>query len=110
MIWSVEGPGDHCEWSSAGFLFVGRGGSPDGVPPEFNDQYVRDPEGLFEGLLEAEFEAGVKLPDDAEATGYTNGTLDLWLSQQDDDAVYVKIADTFERWPRVSGDDPILCA
>lgn len=110
LIRSVQGPADHCGWSSAGFLFIGRGGNLDGVPAEFNDQYVRDPEGLFDGRLDADFEADLTLPADAMATGYTNGTLDLWLSQQDDGAVYVKVADTFERWPRVSGDDPILCA
>jgi hypothetical protein len=109
LLWSVQGPADHCAWSSAAFLFVGREGNVRGIPSDWNDQYVRDPEGLFEGRLAAAFDPDAEPPAEVAETGYSNGALELWLASDDPLALYLRTDDGFERWPRVEGDEPILC-
>jgi hypothetical protein len=109
MLRSVRGPAEHCGWDSAAFLFIGRESDVPNIPPAWNDQFVRDPDGLFTEQLASEFETDVSLPGDAVDTGYSNPDLHLWIAPSDKSGVYVDIDGAFERWPRVSGDDPILC-
>ena len=47
LLWSYQGPSEHCDWASAAFLAIGRTGDVAGVPADMNDQYVRDPDHLF---------------------------------------------------------------
>ena len=107
MLWSVQGDDDHCDWGSATFLFIGRESDPPGVGAEWRGQYVRDPEGLFDGI--SGFELHANLPPDAAPAGFSTDTAELWLNASTPNAVFVKISEEFERWPRVVGD-PIFCA
>jgi hypothetical protein len=109
LLRTVRGPGEHCGWESAVFLFIGRSGQVQGIPSDWNDQFIRDPDDLFAGKLAARFEVDVEPPADAEDTGYSSSSLDLWIAHSDTSAVFVRAGGTFERWPRVRGDDPILC-
>lgn len=84
-------------------------GVPLGTPRDPLDahRYFRDPLGqaFKRGLLDEKWTKGVKLPDDAQDTGWTNGNMDLWVSPSElEEAVYVRTAGGFERWPR--GGDP----
>ncbi len=84
-------------------------GWPLGTPDDPLDrhQYVRDPTGeaLDRGWLHEAWQRGVKLPDGAEDTGWTNGNMDLFVDPGDvESAVYVRTGGRYERWPR--GDDP----
>lgn len=106
-MWSVQGDDDHCDWGSATFLFIGRESDPPEVGGEWRGQYVRDPEGLFDGI--SGFDPDATLPPDAAPTGFSTDTAELWLAASASDAVFVKVGDGFERWPRVVGD-PIYCA
>ncbi len=55
----------------------------------------------MEGLLLAEFAVDVTPPQDAQYTGYHNTTFQLWLAPSDEDLeVYMKMAGSFERWPK----------
>ncbi len=107
VLWSMQGPDDHCEWGSATFLFIGRQSDPPGVGAEWRGQYVRDPEGLFDGI--SGFDPDATLQTDAASAGFSTDTAELWLSASTPNAVFVKISEEFERWPRVVGD-PIFCA
>jgi hypothetical protein len=109
LLWSYQGPSEHCDWASAAFLAIGRTGDVAGVPADMNDQYVRDPDHLFVSELATAFQADAELPPGAVDTGYSNGTLELWLDPADSSSVYLRVDDTYERWPRVEGDDPLFC-
>lgn len=109
-LWSWRGDSGHCDWGSATFLWIGRGASVPGIEEAFYDQYVRDPRHLFDEVLADEFIAGVDLPEDAEFTGYSNSSLRLWIASSITTSVFLEVEDQFERWPRVDGPDPILCA
>jgi hypothetical protein len=109
LVRSVQAPAEHCGWESATFLFLGRSGPVPGVTEAMRDQYVRDPDSLFTDLLADTYSSGVELPNDAEFTGLSNGMYRVWIAPSIADAVFVESGDAFERWPRVAGDDPILC-
>ena len=109
LIWSVQGPREHCGWGSATFLFLGREGKLEGVDPNFYDQYVRDPNGLFVGLSD-NYLSDVELPVTAQDTGFTNGDARLWIDPNIYAWLYVEVDGRLERWPRVLGDSPLLCA
>lgn len=106
---SAQGATEHCDWGSATFLFVGRGGGLPGVNDAWNDQFVRDPETLFDGSLAAAYEADVLPPSDAAFTGYRTSTVELWIAESDQRAVDIRVEGRFERWPRVAADHPLLC-
>jgi hypothetical protein len=103
------GPSDHCDWNSATFLFIGRDDPVSGIPLDWYDEYVRNPDGLFTDLLADEFAVDIELPADAAFTGYSTPKLRLWIAPSISTAVFVEVGDESERWPRVEGDDPILC-
>lgn len=106
---SYQAPSDHCDWGSATFLFIGRDGAVAGVPEGVNDQYVRDPEGLFRDVLADRYTTDVELPEDAVYTGLSTDTFKLWIAQSLATAVIIEVDGAFEQWPRVKGDSPVLC-
>jgi hypothetical protein len=110
LLLSRPGPSDHCDWGSATFLFVGRNGTVPGIPAEWYDQYIRDPEDIFRSELAATFDGDATVPADARFTGYSTSTLELWLAPSDPGSLYVRASEKFERWPRVRREEVILCA
>ena len=108
QLWSFRGEQRHCGWGSAIFLWIGHG--LPGVTEDHYDQYVRDPRGLFTDLLANSYSGSVDIPQDAEFTGYANRTLRLWIAPSVTSVVFLETGERIERWPRVEGPDPILCA
>lgn len=111
IIISLIGPA-HCEWESATLLHIG---SPLGSVMESGrdvNQYLRDPEGVFNGLedrLRSTYDPNADLPSDAKFSGYVRNGVELWVSQsQIDIAVYMVDGSTVERWPKA--EPIILCA
>jgi hypothetical protein len=102
ILTDIAGPG-HCDWQSARMLHLA---TPEGT---LDKQYVRDPEGVFDGLgLLEDYAEGVELPADATFSGYrTADGQELWFTPEDV-AAYVVTAHGVERWPRA--DPPIGCA
>jgi hypothetical protein len=89
-------------------------GLPLGTPSDPLDphEYIRDPRGeaFKRGWLDDHWTHGVQLPDDAEDTGWTNGNMDLWVDPSEvEEAVYVRTAGAFERWPRGSDSSVTDC-
>ena len=107
---AMAGPREHCSWSSATFLFIGRADSVPGIPVEFYDQFVRDPADLFSHLLADRYDSDAELPSDALATPYvsTDGA-HLWIAPSVPSSIFVAIDDRTEQWPRVNTDAPLLC-
>lgn len=104
---TIAGPG-HCDWEAATFLFIGW--PPGTVAPNSSQarQYIRDPRGVIEGSQTERFGRDVKLPDDAKATGYRLGAIEIYVSPSDaDDWIYVVGPSGAERWPR--SDPMTLC-
>jgi hypothetical protein len=100
---------EHCDWQSAAFLDVGWPLGRRHATAAGARRYVRDPEGLFPGLLLAEFDGDAELPRDARFTGYRSGDAELWLSPTEADrALFVVRGDVVERWPRAR--DALACA
>jgi hypothetical protein len=86
-------------------------GLPLGTPVDMLDRhyYFRDPAGeaVARGWLQDSWRRGVKLPDEAEDSGWTNGNMDLWVDPSDvEQAIYVRTGGRYERWPR--GGDPTV--
>ena len=107
---AMAGPREHCGWSSATFLFVGRADSVPGIPDEFYDQFVRDPEDLFSDLLADTYRSDVELPDDAVATEYISADgAKIWIAPSTTSSIFIEIDDRIEKWPRVKTDAPLLC-
>jgi hypothetical protein len=84
-------------------------GFPLGTPDDIlnRHQYVRDPDGeaLARGWLREPWKRGVKVPAEAEDSGWTNGNMDVWIDESEvEQAIYVRTGGRFERWPR--GIDP----
>jgi hypothetical protein len=105
------GTNEHCDWGSAAFLSIGLQEPLISIDASWFDQYVRDPQGLFADRLMAAFDPDASLPGDAIFTGYSTSTVRLWLADSTTSAAFLELSDgTFEAWPRVSGDTPILCA
>jgi hypothetical protein len=94
-------PPQHCGDMASMFLVIGW---PLGhAEPNLSNArwYVRDPAPFMKGLLLGEFAVDVTPPQDARYSDYHNATYQLWLSPSDEDsAVYMKTATSFERWPR----------
>ncbi|KUN23644.1 hypothetical protein AQJ23_23850 [Streptomyces antibioticus] len=98
VINSSVGPA-HCDWQEAHFLGLG----------ERRDHkiYARDPHGVLRSdMLATPYDGDVRLPADAEDTGYRLGDWQLWLTA-DKGTAYVRTPDGVEAWPRVTGK---LCA
>ena len=82
----------HCGWQDARFLFINEGAQ--------GRQYVGDPVGVMPaGTLEEPYDGDATLPEDATASGYRNGDLELWFVP-DGRAVFVVGSDRVELWPR----------
>lgn len=93
LVRSFAGP-EHCDWQDITSLYVG----PDPHP----DEYLRDTTGELADALRTSYAADVKLPADAEDTGYQRDDRELWLQPGDPDAAYlVSVGDAsgVERWP-----------
>lgn len=69
-------------------------------------QYVRDPEGVATEETRGSYAPDVKLPADAEDSGYRLDDWQLWYAA-DRSAAYVVTPDGVERWPR--SKQPIGC-
>ena len=111
VLWAWIGDEGHCGWGSATNLWIDPRAAVPGIDESMYDQYIRDPEGLFEDRLAAEFISGVNVPDDAAYTGYSTSRLKLWVAPGVASAVFIETdGDRFEQWPRVEGEDPIQCA
>jgi hypothetical protein len=108
-LWSFAGDSEHCDWGDVTFLFVGRDGAVPGIPDVFRGQFVRDPQDRFSDVA-GPFGRDVRLPADAYDSGYSTPTADLLLARSTPDAVFIRIGDVVELWPRVTADEPILCA
>lgn len=101
VINTMRGP-QHCEWQSAVLLLVA---VPLGLPtsdPAGIRQYVRDPDGVLpQEPIAEDFDEKSALPEDAEASGFYNGDLELWTAPSTFERfVYVGRGDEFEAWPR----------
>lgn len=73
------------------------------IDPLVRWEYVRDPAGAFlsQGWIEEPFAAGAELPADAASSGWTNGSIELWISPSEvERAIYLVRGETVERWPR----------
>lgn len=95
-----DSPGaEHCGWQQARLMHIGDG--------DQTRQYIGDPLGIMPGgsLLEP-YDGDATLPEDATASGYRNGDLELWFVP-DGRAVFVVGPGRVELWPR--SDPPIGC-
>lgn len=101
---AAAGPA-HCGWQSATFLTFGW---PLGTRPQTAAgarQFIRDPDRIVPSLRPMDPHA--TLPPDARPTGYTYGSIALYLSPSDQDQYVYLVGSTVERWPR---SDPMsLC-
>jgi len=104
---TIAGPG-HCGWQSATFLHIGWPVGTHSTTSAQIRQYIRDPHGVVGATLRDRLELRAKLPTDARATGYTYGSIQIFVSASDqDEAIYVVGPTATERWPR---SDPFtLC-
>ncbi|MFI1044411.1 hypothetical protein ACH4U3_01120 [Streptomyces griseoruber] len=90
---------EHCGWETAHFLGLARG--------EGYRQYVRDPDGVLASvLLTTPYDDDVRMPADAQDTGYRYGHWRLWLTK-DRTTAYVRTSDGVEAWPLAK--EPIAC-
>lgn len=101
---SIAGP-HHCDWQSVVMMHLGWPlGTVSRTSAEIR-QYIRDPDGSIAYGVSGKVEIGVDLPADAQDTGYRNRGLELWLSESDPNAAFVRTAGDVERWPRA---DPVI--
>jgi hypothetical protein len=101
---------EHCGWEEVTFLQVAW--PPGAVVTSYRDvrQFVRDREGVFDGLdnLRSEHARDVEPPRDAVATGVHTDDVELWTAESDPDGIYLRTRDgSFDRWPRA--EPHILC-
>lgn len=90
---------EHCDWESAHFLWMGR--------DEDSRQYARDPDGVLgTELLTAEYDGDVRMPADAQDTGYRFDDWELWLPD-DKSIAYIRTSDGVEAWPETK--DFVAC-
>ncbi len=105
---TAAGPA-HCGWQSATYLTIGW---PLGTVSTTAAQarlYIRDPSGVVSSSYRQGLVLHTTLPSDARPTGYSYGSLELYLSPLDqDEAIYVVGPGGAERWPR--SDPMTLCA
>ena len=89
------------------------------LPPGFmpyvenpNRRFVRDADHELDdsSSVRGEFDGDTTMPDDAQASGLHNDDAELWMSQANPDALYVRRSDgTVERWPRVDWESAVDC-
>lgn len=105
---AFAGP-DHCSWQSATLLFIGWPPGTFASTASLRRLYVRDPQGAIDSSLRERLAMDITLPRDARPTGYSLGSIEIYLSPSDqDEAIYVSGPRGAERWPR---RDPMnLCA
>ena len=108
VINAITGP-DHCDWQSGVMMHVGWPLGHDAADISESRQYFRDPESVFphKGFM-AKFGEDVKLPREAEDTGFRTDFMELWLVPGDDTAAYLVFSDHVERWPR--SKEVVACA
>lgn len=109
----VQRGAEHCDWTSVVFLAMAWPLGTTyraGVDAEPWREFVRDAEGvLSRPELHRRLELDAELPEDAVATGYENGDVELWLGpDRADEFVYLVSENGTERWPRAQ--EPIGCA
>lgn len=98
-VQSFDGP-EHCDWDDIVFLLVGDW--------DAGQVYLRDVTGELADHLRTGFAQGVRVPADAEASGWRRDGRELWLAP---DAAYLVAVDNqrdVERWPRTR--EPVACA
>jgi hypothetical protein len=94
-----NGP-DHCGWATARVLIAG-----DPIGTRYTSgadtvEYVSDPSGVFGvAQLSEGFQLLDQLPDDAQDSGFRQGSRELWTSSSDLHVVYIRTPDGVERWP-----------
>ena len=104
---TIAGPG-HCEWQSATLLYIGWPVGTLASSSAQARQYIRDPRGAVSATLRDRLELRATVPGDARPTGYTHGSIQIYLSPSDqDEATYVVGPTGAERWPR--SDPMTLC-
>ena len=110
--WSRSGRGGRATRARIAVLSLGL---PLGTPSDPLDrhEYIRDParEAAERGWLRDEpWRRNVNRPDEADDTGWTNGNMDLWIDPSEvEEAVYVRTAGAFERWPRANDSSVTDC-
>lgn len=98
---------EHCGWESAAFVHLGWPLGTVSTTIAQARQYVRDPQGVVPGGFREGLRLGAALPSDARDTGYRTGALHLWLASSDPDAIYLRVGQDVERWPRAVR--PVAC-
>jgi hypothetical protein len=105
---TAAGPA-HCGGQSATYLTIGW---PLGTVSTTSAQarlYIRDPNGVVSPSYRQLLGLHATLPSDARPTGYSYGSIKLYLSPSDQDqAIYVIGPAGAERWPR--SDPMALCS
>ncbi len=102
VILEFLGP-QHCGQETARTLTVG-----DPVGSAFTSRsdsvtFVRDPNGsMGDRAVQRALRLDAALPDDAEDTGFRQGSTELWVVP-DMRAIYLSDGDDVERWPRRRG-------
>jgi hypothetical protein len=104
---SIAGP-EHCDWQSVVMMHLDWPLGTVAQNSRESRQFIRDPGGILEQGLREKLALHTTMPLDAAPTGYHLGQLQLWLSPSTPDAVYLRVGDDVERWPRAK--DMIACA
>jgi hypothetical protein len=103
---------EHCDWETAVFLEMAW--PPGSVLHASDDSsegstvrwYVRDPDDVLD-FDAGGFSSDAELPSDAEPTGFTRGSWELWTSQVEEGYAFLVSEGRVERWPE--SDQP-ACA
>jgi hypothetical protein len=99
-VGTFAGPA-HCGWQSATFLSIGWPVGTLSTSSADARQYIRDPLGVIPNRPRGRLDLNVALPSDARPTGYSFGTIQIYLSpSEQDDAMYVVGPAGAERWVR----------
>jgi hypothetical protein len=97
----TSGGPEHCGWQAATFLHIAWPVGTRLTPLTERRQYVRDPQGVLPAPLRDRLDLRANLPGDARPTGYSYGSIEIYLSPSDqDNAIYVVGSSSVERWPR----------
>jgi hypothetical protein len=98
---------DHCGWEKATVLTTGRPLGARYTTPSTDQQYIRDPEGVFgDPALAAAFDPDATLPATAVDSGFRRDGVQLWYDPADPSAVWMVGPDRTELWP---AGGPLLC-
>jgi hypothetical protein len=106
---STAAGSEQCGSQSATFLRIGWPPGTVAASRSESRQYIRDPQGIVTGSsFRQRLDLHATLPNDAHATGYRYGTVEIHLSPSDqDESIYLVGPVGAERWPR--SDPMTLC-